>query len=133
MAAVETTPAPRTPRRGARHTLLPLALLLMAACGGGDPDAAPDAAPPAETAAVAQPAADEAAQPAQPAPAQVVPGSPEDIARITQDSIQEAQLYRRRQASMESVESCIAKTRAIEQPQRTILENACKRSRGAQR
>ncbi|HEX8905909.1 MAG TPA: hypothetical protein VF771_13755 [Longimicrobiaceae bacterium] len=49
------------------------------------------------------------------------------------DSTREAQLYHRRQQSMETLESCLAKARAAEGPQRAVLEAACRRSRGTQR
>jgi hypothetical protein len=123
----------RPTRAGMRlRMVLPLvaAALAAGACGpGGDApggdgsDAAPAAAAPA--APGAQPAA-EALPPAPP------PGQPDPLAEA-RDSIQEADLYHRRQRSMESLESCMAKAKGLEPAVRATIETACKRARGEAR
>jgi hypothetical protein len=120
-------PLSNTGRRGRSlaATLVLAAVLAAGACGRKqvpaeeyDPDApqAPPAVPP--PAAQAGPPAPGAA----PAPAPMP--TPE------QDSAQEAALYARRQQSMESYESCVAKVRDVEEPARSTLMAACRRTRG---
>jgi hypothetical protein len=116
-------------RRG-RSLAAALALAVgLAACGrkqvpadAYDPDGAvaPETAAPPPAAAPAPAAA--AAPGAAPAAAPLTP---------EQDSAREAQAFRRRQQSMESYESCIAKSSSVEEPVRTTLKQACARSRGA--
>jgi len=113
-----------TVRRGS-FLAASLALAAGMACGRGQVPAAeydPDA-PVQETPAPAPPAA----APAPPA----APGAPAAAAQLTpeQDSAQEARAFARRQQSMESYESCMAKTNSIEEPVRTTLREACARSR----
>ncbi len=84
-----------------------------------DPDVPAQGAAPA---APGEPAAEAAPPPAPGAPPPP-PLTPE------QDSIQEARAYARRQQSMESYESCVAKVRGIEEPIRSTLIEACGRSR----
>lgn len=106
---------------------LPLLVVLAAACGGvekaGGDDAAGSGTPPAS-------ASDAGSAPAaQPAPA---PGlAPPDPLAEVEDSIHEADLFHRRQSSMESYESCMEKAKVLEPPARAAIEAACKRSRGA--
>jgi hypothetical protein len=114
-------------RRG-RSLAAALALTLaLGACGRGKVPAAqydPDAPPPQDTAATAT--AEEAAPAPPPAPGAppAAPLTPE------QDSIQEARAFARRQHSMETYESCMAKVNAVqEEPVRTTLREACARSR----
>jgi hypothetical protein len=110
-----------------------LALALAAGACRGDRGGTRDgqaAAPPAasSTSPSAAGAAADAAPPAAPAPM-----SPTDSALAAQeDSMHEADLFHRRQASMESEASCMAKARVADPPQRAILEAACKRSHGTQ-
>ncbi|MFL5382850.1 MAG: hypothetical protein ACJ8GN_10085 [Longimicrobiaceae bacterium] len=119
------TPLRPTGRRGRS---LAAALVLAAALAAGacgrkqvpaeeyDPDApkAPPAVPP--------PAA-QAGPPAAPGAAPAPMPTPE------QDSAQEAAFYARRQQSMESYESCVAKVRDVEEPARSTLVAACARTR----
>jgi hypothetical protein len=113
-----------TVRRGS-FLAASLALAAGMACGRGQVPAAeydPDA-PVQETPAPAPPAA--AAAPAAPGAAPAAPQlTPEE------DSAQEARAFARRQQSMESYESCMAKTNSIEEEQvRATLREACARSR----
>ena len=83
-----------------------------------------------EGATYTEPAEPAGGAPASGAPAAAAP--PAAPLTPEQDSIREAQAFRRRQRSMESYESCVAKTKTIEEPVRTRLVEACGRSRGAQ-
>lgn len=127
MSIPRFAPARRT---AGRALVLPIALALLAAgCGGADRAGGGDAStasPPAT------PAGAGSAPAAEPAPA---PGlAPRDPLAEVEDSINEANLYRQRQQSMETYESCMRKAKGLEQPVRTTIENACKRSsRGAPR
>jgi len=111
-------------RRG-RSLAAALALAAGTACGRGQVPAAeydPDA-PVKETPAPDVPATAPAPSAAPGAAPAVAPLSPE------QDSIQEAQAFARRQQSMETYESCVAKVKGIEEPIHTTLMEACARSR----
>jgi hypothetical protein len=88
-----------------------------------DPDVPAQGAAPA--AAPGEPPAEAAPPPAPGAPP-APPLTPE------QDSIQEARAYARRQQSMESYESCMAKADGLEEPARTTIRQACARRRAAQ-
>ncbi|HEU4561615.1 MAG TPA: hypothetical protein VFS20_27565 [Longimicrobium sp.] len=119
-------PARSVPPRAWRWPVLPLLATILAAggCGGanddtGDPDSATPASAPASAPAAA-PAGDEAAAP----PPGLAAPDPLEVAR---DSMQEAELYRQRQQSMESYESCMRKARGLDPPQRAMIETACKR------
>jgi hypothetical protein len=121
-----------SPRRAAgsraarRWTLLPLlATLLAAAACGGAGDAAEEPGTAAPGAAPAEPAhAGDGADPAAAPPPGLSQPSPLEIAR---DSMEEAELYRRRQQSMESFASCMQKAKDLEPAQRQMIEAACKR------
>lgn len=76
----------------------------------------PEEVQPAEGGAPAPDAAPAAAAPA------AAPLTPE------QDSAREAQAFRRRQQSMESYDSCIAKANSVDEPVRSTLREACGRS-----
>lgn len=111
-------------RRGAQAAWIAALVLAAAACGGVDrpgADQLPGGAPPAAAPASAAPAGESA-----PAPG-LAP--PDPLAEV-EDSIREADLFRQRQQSMESYESCMRKAKGLEEPARTMIENACKRSRG---
>lgn len=121
---------PRRPQAGSRAArrwvLLPLlaTLLAAAACGGAD-DGAGEPGTPAPGAAPAAPAnAGGSADPAASPPPGLAQPSPLEIAR---DSVEEAELYRRRQQSMESFASCMQKAKDLEPAQRQVIEAACKR------
>lgn len=49
----------------------------------------------------------------------------DSIREAIEDSTREARLYQQRLASMESYESCMAKTKDADPPQRAVLERAC--------
>ena len=116
---------------GRRGRTLAAALVVaaeLAACGKKqvpadeyDPDAP---AAPAAAAPTPPPAAGAAPAPGS-APAQAL--TPE------QDSAQQAQDFARRQQSMETYESCMAKVRDAEEPVRSTLLAVCARRRGAPR
>ncbi len=127
----EAIPPPRPVRnvaRGARRwPVLPLlAAALAAGCGGGSNDQAGE---PGSTAGAANtPAAAPAAAPAGGEPAGPPPGlAAPDPLEVARDSMQEAELYRQRQQSMESYESCMRKARELDASQRAMIETACKR------
>jgi hypothetical protein len=86
-----------------------------------DPDVPAQGAAPA---APGEPTAEAAPPPAPGAPP-APPPTPE------QDSIQEARAFARRQQSMESYESCVAKAEGLEEPARTTIRQACGRRRAA--
>jgi hypothetical protein len=112
-------------RARARAAALALAAAVaLGACGQKQVPAEeydPDAPPPAGAA--------RSAPAAQAPPA--APGAPPAAPMLTpeQDSAQEAEAFARRQQSMESYESCVAKIRGIEEPVRSTLMEACGRSR----
>ena len=82
----------------------------------------PDSPPPAGAARSAPSAAPAAGPPAPGAP-------PQPVLTPEQDSAQEAEAFARRQESMETYESCMAKIRDVEEPVRATLVEACGRSR----
>lgn len=99
--------------------------LCLAGCGEKAPPpddegslpAATEAAPPA---AEPPPAPGGDGEPAAPAAAPLTP---------EQDSAREEAAFTRRKASMESLESCLAKAAEVDEPARTTLRTACTRSR----
>jgi len=121
------TPFRTTGRRG---RALAAALVLAASLGacGREQVPAEEYDPDAPKAAPAPPAA--AGDPSAP-PGAAAPGAaPAEVLTPEQDSIQEAQAYARRQRSMESYESCVAKAKDLEEPARTTIQQACGRRRG---
>ena len=116
--------APRASWRWALPTLL-AAVLAAGGCGGADdqPGDAGGTASSATTPAPAPAAAPAGGEPAAPPPGFAAP----DPLEVARDSMQEAELYRSRQQSMESYESCMRKARDLDPPQRAMIETACKR------
>jgi hypothetical protein len=106
-----------------QNAALPLlaALLCAAACGRGDVQ---NQATPQE----GTPASSPAAAPAAAAPAPPPALAPEDPLEAVRDSIQEAEDYRRRLQSMETLESCLAKVKGLPPEVRAPIEAACRRS-----
>ena len=115
------------------------ALLLAAACGGGDAGepaaqspagvqaaAAVTEATPAGTSAPAPDAPPVASAP-QPA-AEPIPSKADSAAAVAEDVSPE---WKQRQRSMASYEECMAQTRGAEAAVRPRLEEACSRLRGA--
>lgn len=115
-------------RARARAAALALAAAIaLGACGQKQVPAEeydPDAPPPTGAARSAP-----APQPAPPPAPGAPPAPPQPMLTPEQDSAQEAEAFARRQQSMESYESCVAKIRGIEEPVRSTLMEACGRSR----
>lgn len=112
------------------------ALLLAAACGGGDggtpparvPGDAPPAATPAGTAPDVLPAAPVLpAPPAAPAP---LPTRSDSAAAAAEDVSPE---WKQRERSMSTYEDCVAQTRGADAAVRARLEEICSRLPGAPR
>ncbi|HET7459773.1 MAG TPA: hypothetical protein VFJ82_00940 [Longimicrobium sp.] len=103
------------------------AVAAAAGCGGGDRPGADDASP-----AVQAPAVVPSASPAGEAAPSPAPAPPDPLAQA-EDSMREADLFRQRQQSMETYESCMRKAQGLEPHVRATIVAACKRSRGAPR
>jgi len=117
---------------GRRVAFTMLAALALAACGG-DRAARTDGAESAGTGAAPSAASPQPAGSSAPRPAEAPtagPGAAQDPLAEARDSLQEAELYHRRQQSMESLESCLGKARVLDQPARGQVEAACRRSHG---
>jgi hypothetical protein len=114
--------------------VLPLVVVLLAACNDAKDTGDAQAPPPGASADAGAPPADsfDVTAPAAPMPGQ--PVTPEDSARAAvDDSIREARLFQRRAASMDDYAGCMAKTKDADAAQRPVLEAACRHARGAPR
>ncbi|HET7232597.1 MAG TPA: hypothetical protein VFJ16_21485 [Longimicrobium sp.] len=113
--------------------VLPAVALLATAAACGDRKLDDEAASPGAAAPGAAPAGNVASAPDGQAAAPQDAPPPRDPLAEAEDSIAEAQLFHKRQQSMESYASCMEKAKGLEPGPRAVIEAACKRGRGAQR